>query len=39
MDHQEAFARVEQEQEYLVDVLKRIIAVDTTPQSGVGRLL
>ena len=26
MDHSEAFARVEQEQEYIVDVLQRIIA-------------
>ena len=41
MDHQEAFARVEEEQEYLVELLKRIIAVDTSvpPGENYGRLL
>ena len=41
MDHQEAFARVEEEQEYLVELLKRIIAVDTSvpPGENYGRLI
>ena len=34
MDYSEAFARVEQEEEYIVDVLKRIIAVDTSVPPG-----
>jgi succinyl-diaminopimelate desuccinylase len=34
MDHQEAFARVEREQEYIVEVLRRIIAVDTSVPPG-----
>jgi len=34
MDYSEAFARVEQEEAYIVDVLKRIIAVDTTVPPG-----
>jgi len=34
MDYSEAFARVEQEEAYIVDLLKRIIAVDTTVPPG-----
>ena len=34
MDYSEAFARVEQEEAYIVDVLQRIIAVDTSVPPG-----
>lgn len=34
MDYQEAFARVENEEEYIVDVLRKIIAVDTSIPPG-----
>ena len=34
MDYKEAFARVEQEEAYIVDILKRIIAVDTSVPPG-----
>ena len=34
MDYSEAFVRVEQEEAYIVDVLKRIIAVDTSVPPG-----
>jgi succinyl-diaminopimelate desuccinylase len=41
MEHSEAFARVEREQEYIVDVLQRIIAVDTSvpPGENYGKLI
>jgi len=34
MDHKDAFARVEQEEAYIVDILQKIIAVDTTVPPG-----
>ena len=34
MDYSEAFSRVEQEEEYIVNVLKKIIAVDTSVPPG-----
>ena len=34
MEYSEAFAKVEQEEEYLVDILRKIIAVDTSVPPG-----
>jgi succinyl-diaminopimelate desuccinylase len=34
MDYKEAFARVEKEEDYIVDVLRKVIAVDTTVPPG-----
>lgn len=34
MDYSEAFTRVEQEEEYIVDILRKIIAVDTSVPPG-----
>jgi succinyl-diaminopimelate desuccinylase len=34
VSHQEAFARVEKSQDYLIDVLRRIVAVDTSVLPG-----
>jgi succinyl-diaminopimelate desuccinylase len=34
MDYSDAFARVEQEEEYIVDILRKIIAVDTSAPPG-----
>jgi succinyl-diaminopimelate desuccinylase len=41
MDHSEAFARVEKEKEYLIDILRALIAVNTTipPGENYGRLV
>ncbi len=41
MDHLKAFSRVEQEEDYIVDVLKRIISVDTSipPGENYGQLI
>ncbi|MEW6266490.1 MAG: M20/M25/M40 family metallo-hydrolase [Thermodesulfobacteriota bacterium] len=34
MDYREAFARVDQERDYIVDLLRRVVAVDTTVPPG-----
>ena len=34
MDYKEVFVRVEQEEEYIVDILKKIIAIDTSVPPG-----
>jgi succinyl-diaminopimelate desuccinylase len=34
MDYKDAFTRVEQEEEYIVDILRKVIAVDTTVPPG-----
>jgi succinyl-diaminopimelate desuccinylase len=34
MEYSEAFARVEHEEEYIVDILQKIIAVDTSVPPG-----
>jgi succinyl-diaminopimelate desuccinylase len=41
MDYQEAFSRVEREEDYIVDLLKRIISVDTSipPGENYGQLI
>jgi succinyl-diaminopimelate desuccinylase len=41
MNYQEAFARVEQEKDYLIEILRAMIAVDTTipPGENYGRLV
>ena len=41
MDFQDAFARVDKEEEYIVDMLRKVVAVDTTvpPGENYGRLI